>query len=105
VRSALIFYDTYRAKVEEMEEQRGLMELFKDALKQDLLRAQKMDLFYKFARYCLYLRTQGFQLPESLLNDFYNDLTTLEIMLKRGRKSPEELMGGIGNVGEGNEGD
>lgn len=93
VRSALIFYDTYREKVEAMEEQLALMEVLKDTVRTDLLRTHKMDLFYRFTRYCISLRVQGFQLPEAILNDFYHDLNTLEVTLKKG-KTVAELMGG-----------
>jgi len=96
VRSALIFYDTYKAQVEEMEEQLALMEVLKGTLRSDLLRTHKMDLFYRFARYCMSLRAQGFQVPESLLNDFYHDLNILEFQLKQERNM-EDLLGGTTN--------
>ena len=93
VRSALIFYDTYRDRVEEMQEQLAMTEVIKDALRRDLIKTHKMDLFYRFTRYCISLKIQGFQLPESILNDFYHDLSNLEVMLEKG-KNVEELMGG-----------
>lgn len=95
VRSALVFYDTYREKVEEMQEQLAMMGVFKDTLRVDLLRTHKMDLFFRFTRYCISLRAQGFQIPTSLISDFYNDLNTLEINLKK--RNLEELLGGTKN--------
>ena len=78
VRSALIFYDDYRDDVENMKEQVDVARIVMDAYKRDLVRARKLELYYKFVRYCLYLKTQGMNVTQEVVNTFWQDLTLLE---------------------------
>lgn len=78
VRNALIFFDEYQGQVEEMEKKQGIARWALGELRRNTARIAKMELFYKFVRYCLYLKSQGFSVPDQLTYDFYNDLTVLE---------------------------
>jgi len=78
VRAALIFHDEYGDKLEELEKQQALTKAIIFAFKRDHVRIAKMDLFYRFIRYCLYLRSQGVSIPQRVIDDFYGDLTAFE---------------------------
>ena len=78
VKSALMFYDEFRDKIEELEEIRKVSQAVMDTLRHDTLRATKMELYYKFVRYCLHLKSQGMIIPSQVIVDFYRDLSLLE---------------------------
>ena len=78
VRSALIFYADYRDEVENMKEQVEVARIIMDAYKRDVVRARKLELYYKFVRYCLYLKTQGIKITQEVVDTFWQDLTLLE---------------------------
>jgi len=78
VRNALIFYDEYGSRVEELKQLEAMNKAILFAFKVDHVRIAKMEYYYRFMRYCLYLRSQGFAVPHKLLEDFYMDLTLLE---------------------------
>jgi len=78
VRSALIFYDEYKDEIEEIEKNKAVARWALQKLQGEMVRVAKMELFYKFVRYSVYLREKGFTVPQRLIYDFYNDLTVLE---------------------------
>jgi len=78
VKAALIFYDEYREQIDDMAKKIGAARWAFTQLRMDTARVAKMELFYKFMRYCLYLKSQGFTVPTRLIYDFYEDLTVLE---------------------------
>jgi len=95
VRGALIFYDEYRDAIEEMMRKQEIARWAIGELRRNTTRIAKMELFYKFVRYCIYVRSQGLSVPDSVLNDFYSDLTVLEA---GGELKTEGKIEVIGNV-------
>jgi len=78
VKSALIFYDEYRDQVFDVVKKTEMARWALNQLRRDTARVAKMELFYKFMRYCLNLKSQGFTVPTRLVYEFYEDLTVLE---------------------------
>lgn len=78
VRAALIFYDDYKDELETMQEKVAVAKTVMEMLKRDLVRTTRMELYYKFVRYCLFLRSRGMQITPEVVHDFYQDLATLE---------------------------
>lgn len=78
VRAALIFYDEYRGKIKELEENKEISATILQTLQMDIVRTTKMELFYKLVRYCLFLKSRGLSVPSQVLTDFYQDLSMIE---------------------------
>lgn len=77
VRSALVFYDTYRDELEKIGELQALVNVFASAIRSDMVQIAKMDYMYKFVTYCLSLKGQGLTIPQGLVDSFWNDLNHL----------------------------
>ena len=78
VKGALIFYDEYREEIDGMEKKLEVARWALGQLRGNMIRIAKMELFYKFMRYCIYVREKGLTVPPGLIYDFYHDLTVLE---------------------------
>jgi len=87
VRAALIFYDDYEPQVKEMEEKLEVADLVFQQLRADIVRQEKLRLYYEFVRYCLYLKSRGMRITPEVTDSFWQDLTLLE-------KSEVKMVGG-----------
>jgi len=87
VRAALIFYDDYEPQVKEMEERLEVADLVFQQLRADIVRQEKLRLYYEFVRYCLYLKSKGMRITPEVTDSLWQDLTLLE-------KSEVKMVGG-----------
>jgi len=78
VRSALIFYDEYEPKLRDIEEKLEVADLVFQQLRADIVRQEKLRLYYEFVRYCLYLKSRGMRMTPEVTDSFWQDLTVLE---------------------------
>ena len=79
VNSALIFYEENKEEVERMREQIEVAHLVVDKLfKEDIVKQKKMELYYKFARYCMHMKSKGMRITPEVLDSFWHDLACLE---------------------------
>lgn len=77
VKSALIFYDDYRDMAAENEELRKVSKVALEALNVNTVARKKLDLYYKFCRDLITLKSQGLSVPQQVIVDFYDDLQYL----------------------------
>jgi len=89
VRSALIFYDEYEPKLKAVEEKLEVADLIFEQFRADIVRQEKLRLYYEFVRYCLYLKSKGMRITPDVTDAFWQDLTVLE-------KSEVKVNGGKG---------
>ena len=78
VKTALNFHDDFKDEVENMKEQIDVARIVMDAYKRDIVKSTKLELYYKFVRYCLYLRQQGMRITQEVVDAFWRDLTLME---------------------------
>jgi len=78
VKAALIFYDEYKDELENMRKQAQITRWAINQLRGNMLRRARMELYYKFVRYCLFLKEKGMAVTPELVRDFYLDLAALE---------------------------
>lgn len=77
VRGALVFFEEYKDKIEEIDELKVVNMSLAEGLKKNMVEIAKMDYYYKFARYCLYMKSQGLEVPSQVVERFWSDLNIL----------------------------
>jgi len=71
------FFETYKDTVGEIDDLRAMVVTLGDALKKDFVQAAKLDYYYKFMRYVLYLRSQGMSISKGVTDAFWMDLNNI----------------------------
>jgi len=91
VNSALVFYEENREEVERMREQLQVAKLVVDKLfREDIVNQKKMELYFEFAKHCMYMKSQGMRVTPEVLDAFWQDLTCLEKGIAPPQSMPEE---------------
>lgn len=80
VTNAMMFYDDYRLKIEELEQGRALIDTAKMFIRRGATTLKRMELYGKFVDRLMLMSMRGIAIPAELPNQFMDDLKTIEAM-------------------------